>query len=125
MRRRRQRGISLLEVLAAMSLFALVSAAMATLAIASIRGVSANRHATVATMLAQWEMERVRALDYTTITSASSSQTVAGVPYNIATVVQANTPAVNMSDVKVTVSWTGPEGSKSYSTETIYTDVTL
>jgi Tfp pilus assembly protein PilV len=125
MRRRRQRGISLLEVLAAMSLFALVSAAMATLAITSIRGVSANRHSTVATMLAQWEMERVRALDYTTITSASSSQTVAGVPYNIATVVQANTPGANMSDVRVTVSWTGPEGSKSYSTETIYTDVTL
>jgi hypothetical protein len=30
-----------------------------------------------------------------------------------------------MSRITVTASWVGPEGAKSYATQTIYTDITL
>jgi Tfp pilus assembly protein PilV len=124
-RRKNQKGLSLLEALAATTLFALVSAAMGTLAIGSIRATTFNRHASQAALLAQWEMERVRALPYESIVNQSTSKTMGGQTYTLATTVQLNDPAANMARVTVTASWVGPEGAKSYATQTIYTDVTL
>jgi Tfp pilus assembly protein PilV len=124
-RRENQRGLSLLEALAATTLFALVSAAMGTLALGSIRATTFNRHATQAALLAQWEMERIRALDYASMVNQSSTKTVEGQSYTVATQVEDDTPAANMKRITVTASWTGPEGAKSYATQTIYTDITL
>jgi hypothetical protein len=42
-------------------------------------------------------------------------------PYTVSTAVTPNSPAANMTRIQVTVSWTGPEGSKSYGVESIYT----
>jgi len=123
--RRGERGFSLLEALAAATLFALVSAAMGTLAVGSIRATTFNRHASQAALLAQREMERVRALPYEQIASATTTETMGGQTYTIDTVVESDVPAANMSRITVTASWTGPEGAKSYATQTIYTDITL
>jgi Tfp pilus assembly protein PilV len=123
--RHAERGLSLLEALCAMTLFALVAAAMGTLAVASIRSTSANRHATVGAMLAQREIEELRGLDYPAVASRSSSALVNGTTYTITTNVQTDVPAAGMKDVTTTVGWTGPEGARTYVARTILTDITL
>jgi Tfp pilus assembly protein PilV len=124
-RRKNQEGLSLLEALAATTLFALVSAAMGTLALGSIRATTFNRHASQAALLAQWEMERVRALPYESIANSSTTKVMGGQTYTLATQVESDVPAASMSRITVTASWVGPEGAKSYATQTIYTDITL
>ncbi len=126
MKRRRQHGVSLLEVLAAMALFALVASGIAALATQSMVRTGQNRHATAAALLAQREMERIRALPYASVGGAggSTSAVVQGQTYTISSVVQSDTPAANMSQITTTVSWTGPEGAKSYAVRTIFTSVT-
>ena len=124
--KRRERGVSLLEVLAAMALFALVSSGIAALATQSMMRTSQNRHATAAALLVQRELERIRALPYASVAASggSSSATVAGQVFTLSTVVQPDTPALNMSQITTTASWTGPEGAKSYAVRTIFTSVT-
>ena len=124
-RRKHQRGFSILEALAATTLFALVSAAMGTLALGSIRATTFNRHASQAALLAQEEMERVRSLDYSLMVNQSTTKTMGAQSYTVATVVETDVPAANMKRITVTSSWVGPEGAKSYATQTIYTDITL
>jgi len=124
MKRRGSRGGSLLEVLASMALFAIVASSITALSVQTIRRTSENRHGTGAALLAQQEMERVRALDYPNITNTSSSAMMSNQSYTISTGVQTDVPAANMKTITVTVSWYGPEGSKSYVLKTIYTDIT-
>jgi prepilin-type N-terminal cleavage/methylation domain-containing protein len=123
-RRQRQRGFSLVEVLASVTLFALVASATGLLATQSMRRTSENRHATAAVLLAQQELERLRGLDYPNLASGAYGATMGGQSFNVNTAIQANTPDPNMSQVVVTVTWTGPEGSRSYALRTILTDVT-
>jgi len=123
-RRRRQRGISLIEVLAAMTLFALVASAVGALAMSALLNTTINRHYTMAAMLAQGEIEDLRSLDYPALASRAAVQNVEGQLYSLDTVVTPNTPAAGMSLVRVTVSWNGPEGTRNYAVDTIFTDVT-
>jgi prepilin-type N-terminal cleavage/methylation domain-containing protein len=123
-RGRRQRGISLIEVLAAMTLFALVASAVGALATSALLNTTINRHHTMAAMLAQGEVEDLRSLDYPALASRASTQTVEGQVYTIDSVVAGNTPAAGMSLVTVTVRWNGPEGTRNYAVDTIFTDVT-
>jgi prepilin-type N-terminal cleavage/methylation domain-containing protein len=124
MNRRRERGFTLLEVLSAMTLFALVAAAVGALATASMVHTIQNRHATTAAELAQRELEDLRALPYASIAGGTSTEVVAGQSYTVVTTVQADTPASGMSRINVQVNWTGPEGARSYAVDTIYTSVT-
>jgi general secretion pathway protein I len=123
MTRRRQRGFSLLEVLSAMTLFALVASAVGALATTSMVFTIQNRHATTASQLAQRQLEDLRALPYTTITGGTSTAVVGGQSYTIVTSVQEDVPAAGMSSINVQVNWTGPEGARSYAVNTIYTAV--
>lgn len=122
--RGRQAGTSLLEVLCAISLFALVAAAVSSLSGTSFRNTVENRHATAAALLAQQDLERMRALEYVDITAASSSQYMGGQSFTVARVVQTDVPAAGMKTITVTVTWIAPTGSKSYAAQTIYTDIT-
>jgi len=126
MSRQRERGVSLIEVLAAMTLFAVVASGIAALATQSMVRTVQNRHATAAALLAQRELERIRALPYASVATAGggSSAIVQGQSFTLNTVILTDTPALNMSQITATVSWTGPEGSKSYAVRTIYTSVT-
>lgn len=58
-----QDGASLVEVLAAVTVFALIAAGTAAGTIASIRGSTASRSATVAAALIHDKIEQLRALD--------------------------------------------------------------
>jgi Tfp pilus assembly protein PilV len=112
-----------MEVLAAMVLFALVASAVGALATQSMVHTVRNRHSTNASLIAQEELERLRGLDYATLASSSSTMTMGGQTFNVATTVAGNTPAANMSLITVTVTWTGPEGARSYVVQTIYTSI--
>jgi prepilin-type N-terminal cleavage/methylation domain-containing protein len=124
MKRRGQHGFTLVEVLSAMTLFALVAAAVGALATTSMVHTIQNRHASTAAQLAQQRLEDLRALPYASITSGTSTTSVAGQRYTVVTSVQQNSPASGMARINVRVSWTGPEGARSYAVDTIYTSVT-
>jgi Tfp pilus assembly protein PilV len=114
----------MLEVLAAMSLFAIVASAVTALVTGSLRHTTRNRHGTMASILAQEKLEDLRGIAYDDIEATSESVVAAEQAYNIATEVEDNTPASGMKHITVTVSWTGPEGTQSYAVETVYTSVT-
>jgi prepilin-type N-terminal cleavage/methylation domain-containing protein len=122
-RRVRQRGFSLLEVLSAISLFALIAAAVASMAMSSMRQTIWNRHATAAAMLAQEEVEFLRGENYDTIDGRSAVVSVEGQDYSISTIVVRDAPAQRMSHITVRIDWTGPEGSRMYEIETILAPV--
>jgi type II secretion system protein I len=124
MRRRRQRGFSIVEVLAAMTLFAIVGSAMGILATQEMRRTTESRHATAAVLIAQQQLEAARALDYPNVANTSGSATMNGQAFTYVTQVQTDVPVANTKTVTVTVNWVGPEGSRSYSLPTILTDVT-
>ena len=123
MTRRRSRGFSIIEVLAAMSLFAVLASAICAVATTSVRFTTSNRHATLAAMLAQRELEDLRGLAYAAIVSRSTVDTVQGQTYTINSNVTDNSPAAGMKRIVVTVSWTGPEGSRDHEIETIFTSL--
>ena len=106
-----------------MTLFALVAAAVGALATTSMLHTIQNRHATTAAQLAQRQLEDLRALPYASLASGTKSVVAAGQSYTVNTNVQANNPASGMSRINVQVAWTGPEGSRSYAVDTIYTSV--
>lgn len=117
-------GFTLLEVLMAMSLFALVGTAVNVLSINAMRQSVYNRHGTTAVRLVQQELETLRGRQYTEIVNNASRATVAGLNYTIGTAVDVDTPAAGMKQITVKVSWTGLEGTKSYEVKTIFTSVT-
>ncbi|HUM00284.1 MAG TPA: prepilin-type N-terminal cleavage/methylation domain-containing protein [Mycobacterium sp.] len=121
--RTRQRGVSLMEVLAAMVLFALVASAIGALATQSMVHTVRNRHSTNASLIAQQELERLRGLDYVDLASSTSTKSMAGQTYTVVSNVASNTPATSMSTITVTVSWDGPEGARSYVVQTIFTSI--
>jgi Tfp pilus assembly protein PilV len=123
MKRRRSRGSSLIEVLVAVSLFALVGSAVGVLATSSMLHTIRNRHSTAATMLAQERLELLRGIPYADIVSGATSAVVGGQSYVVNTAVLTDNPAAGMKRITVTVNWTGPEGSRSHAVETIYTSV--
>ena len=122
--RRRQQGVSLLEVLAAMVLFALVASAVGALATQSMVHTTRNRHSTSAALCAQQELERLRGLPYAQMASRTTTMTMGGQSFSVASTVQADTPVANVATITVTVTWTGPEGARSYVVQTLFTSIT-
>jgi len=121
--RRSQRGISLLEILVAITLFALTSSGLAAFLVQSLRRTAGNRASTGAVIAAQHEVEDLRSLDYADIVSRSYSTNISGKPYGVGTVIQNNTPASGMKQVTVTVNYTEPLGPESYVLRTILTQI--
>jgi Tfp pilus assembly protein PilV len=122
-RRSKERGTSLLEVLVAITLFALTSAGLAAFAVGSLRRTSGNRSSTGAVIAVQHELEDLRALDYVDVASRTYGITVGGHPYGIATTVANDAPAAGMKQVTVTVNWSEPLGPQSYVLRTILTQI--
>ena len=122
-RRRRQRGMSMIEVLAAMTLFAIAATGLAAFTATSLRFGADNRASGTAHMLAQRELEEQRGRDYADLETRSYMTTQHGQEFEVSTDVELDEPASGMAHVTVTVRWTGPMGLRSYAIETIYTDV--
>ncbi|HLK11171.1 MAG TPA: prepilin-type N-terminal cleavage/methylation domain-containing protein [Candidatus Binatia bacterium] len=124
-RRRWSAGFSLIEVLAALTLFALAAVATVALAVTSMRQTARNRQGMAAAFLAQQEMEHMRSHDFQNMQSETVTQTMDGTTYTItATVNTAGAQGPNIADVQVSVAWTGPLGPRTYAIESYFTDVT-
>lgn len=119
-----QRGVTVIETVVALTLFALSAATMSDFIVAQIRASNTNTNYTIAYELAVKELEDVRALLFDQIDSRSDAQQVGGMTFSLVTEVQAGVPAPNMKHIDVTVTWNEPGGARNVSLETVYTAVT-
>jgi prepilin-type N-terminal cleavage/methylation domain-containing protein len=128
--RRAQGGFSLIEVLVAMTIFAIASLAMSSLMVSSMAMVTENALASEAIGIAQGRIEATRTLPYddmipgnicpvSNVNSSKGSTTF--------TLVCAVLPIPSVSGaqtIRITVRWNYRGVAKSYATETIFTEVT-
>jgi len=117
-------GFSLVEVLVAMSIFAIVSSAIASQMLYSTAMISENNGASEAIVLAQKALEDLRALDYADMADGADSVIWKGVPFSVVWAVTDDVPQAEMKTIVVTVSWTVKGETKSYETQSIYSQVT-
>ncbi len=113
-----------MELVVALSLFTIVASAIGVLAGSQIQMNVRNKHAADAAFLAQQKLETLRAVDYASISGGTTNTSLHGQAYTVATIISANNPAANMSTITVTITWTAPEGARSYAVQTILTDIT-
>jgi len=124
----REAGVSLIEALVAMTLFAIGSTAICNMLVASYLATQANTLSSHAVVLATQEREDLRSIQYANIASrdvytSGSPHLFNGAKYTMSSTVQVDTPAVNMRTVTVTVGWTFRGSPRSYSTQTIFTNI--
>lgn len=120
---RNQRGLSLIETIVALSLFAVSAATMSQFLVSQIRHASNNNLHTKAYSLAEDQLETVRSQRFNDMASSSKQVSVGAVKYTIATTVTNNTPANGLKSINVDVKWTDNTGPKNVTLSTIYTEV--
>lgn len=78
-------GLTILELVIAMGVFAIVILGVASLVDSGLGLARSNRHRSVAANLAAQEMDELRSLDFVSVTPglATSTETVEGVPYTV------------------------------------------
>ena len=112
------KGVSLVEVLVALTFIAVFSAGMVGLAVTVVRGNSQAKAMDIAVFLAHDRLETIRNTAYASITSANfpaegygtitvGSPAVAVSDFQRSVSIQDNTPASGMKRVVVTVTWRG------------------
>jgi type II secretion system protein I len=122
--KQRNAGFTLIEVLVAMSLFAIASLAITQLMVNHTAMVARNDAGSQAITFAQQEMEHLRTMQFADMASGSDTYTDAeGKEFNVAWDVTLDTPADDMNHVLVTVSWDEKGETKSYELENIFTKV--
>ncbi len=122
-RRWSEHGVTVLEVVVAVVLFAVIVAATAgILSLGSTRGAQ-NRRATEAAILAQRELERLRHTPYDQLPdSATWTETVGSNTYTLQREMRRDQPEANMTWIRITVSWDSV-GPQTYVVETIFTNL--
>ena len=117
------KGVSLVEVLVALTFIAVFSAGMVGLAVTVVRGNSQAKAMDIAVFLAHDRLETIRNTAYTSITSANfpaqgygtitvGSPAVSFPDYQRSVSIQDNTPTSGMKRVVVTVTWRGGSASE-------------
>ena len=119
-----QRGVTLVETLVALGLFAVTAATMGDFLVSQIRRASSNYLYSQAYSLAEQQLESLRSLpDYNSIVPSSTTTTVGNTQYTVATSVLNDTPADGLKQITITVSWQDNFGSQNVAVQTIYTQV--
>jgi len=116
---RDQGGFTLLEVMITLVILAIGLLGLAGLQIIAIKGNSFGQQMTVASTMAQNQLEQMR---QGTVALASNNDTVTdqnGITYARAWTVTPNQPQANMNTVQIDVSWAGPTGSGTDATRSI------
>lgn len=114
-------GFTLLEVLITLVILCVGMLALASLQVMAIRGNSFGQQMTVASMVAQSKLEELREMDFDTVASGTDScaDDANGILYTRQWTVQNDIPQPDMKTVRVTVTWTGCEASRSVAVSTI------
>ncbi len=122
-RRRSQSGISLIETLVALGLFAITASTMGKYLVQQIRMSSSNYLYTQAYAAAEEELEATRALRYNDMAPGTRTKDIGGTRFTIDRQVVNDSPANGLKAITVNVSWKEPQGSRSVAVQTIYTEV--
>lgn len=119
------KGFTLIEVLVAMVIFAIVSLAITQMMVASTKLASENGIASEAIALAQETLEDLRAVPFANMTSGSAVATSSKgvVPLNVAWTVTSNSPETGMNTIVVTVTWDQQGVTKSYDVQSVFTNI--
>jgi prepilin-type N-terminal cleavage/methylation domain-containing protein len=117
-------GFSLVEVMVAMTVFAIAASAVASLMFHSTETISNNNFSSQAIVCAQEELEIVRAKTYDSIENYERDCEGEGMSFEVIREVTENEPSEGLKTIVVTVIWTEKGESRSYAIETIYTEVT-
>lgn len=104
------RGVTLLEVVIASFLVAVVTLGMAEFFARGRGAFDQEERKRVATLLAQEALESAVATPYDLIAGSASGRTIANVSYTIAVTVQNNAPEPNMKTVRSAVTWQARPG---------------
>jgi prepilin-type N-terminal cleavage/methylation domain-containing protein len=118
-----ERGVTLIESVVALGLFAIAAAAISNLLVGHVRQKGSNLAATTAIVVAERELEDLRSLDYADIVTRSSTKTFGGLTYTLTTTVTADVPAPNMKTIQTQLTWSEPSGAKSYVLNAVYTAI--
>jgi Tfp pilus assembly protein PilV len=118
-----QGGISLLETIVALALFAICAATTGNYLVSQIRLSTSNYLTTQAYAIAEQELESTRALDWADMAPGSKVVSVDGRVFNVATAILNDSPADGLKSITVNVSWSEPLGAKNVAVKTIYTEV--
>ena len=118
------RGVTLIETLVALGLFAVTAATMGNFLVSQIRRSASNYLYSQAYSLAEQQLEALRSLpQYTDITPGSTSTSIGSTQFTIATSVLNDTPADGLKQITVNVSWSDNFGPQNVALQTIYTQV--
>ena len=119
------KGFTLVEVLVAMVIFAIVSLAITQMMVASTKLASENGIASEAIALAQETLEDLRAVPFADMASGSAVATSSKgvVPLNVAWTVTSNSPETGMNTIVVTVTWDQQGVTKSYDVQSVFTNI--
>jgi prepilin-type N-terminal cleavage/methylation domain-containing protein len=120
---RNQRGLSLIETIVALSLFAVTAATTSKFLVSQIRHASNNNLQTKAYSLAEDQLETIRSQRFNDMVSSSKQVTVGAVKYTVAATVTDDTPSNGLKSINVAVNWTDNSGPKNINVSTIYTEV--
>lgn len=118
-RRGRPGGFTVIEVIVAAFLMALSLMVTAQLVIMATGQVALGRQASDASTLAAQTLEQYRDRNFSSLSAGTvvTTPTVGSTTYTVTTVVTTSDPQVNMTRVRVTVTWGG--AGQSYVAETI------
>lgn len=119
---RNEKGITLLEILIALSVLSIGLLGMAGLTTSIINGNTLSKKVTTATTLGQDRLEHFRRLGYSTTPTADTTTTedynsIANYPsYKRVSFIDVNSPSAGMKTITVTVYWNSDTGSVAMQT---------
>jgi type IV pilus assembly protein PilV len=114
-------GFTLLEVMITVVIFAVGLLGLAGLQIVAIKGNSFGQQMSVASTLAQNQLEQLRRTSYSSLSDGFDTYTdqVNGVTYNRAWDVIPDASHPDWMRVEVTVNWTGPTAGRTVTLSTV------
>ncbi len=127
MKIRNERGMTLIEALVAVTMLASVICAVGMLTTAAYAVSDGSRCREHAMLIADQEIEWLRAMSYDDMVRTPTWAVMRsrdGVYYPVVGSVQKDSPSANMSQISITVSWTGRGGARrAYTAQTILTSI--
>jgi type IV pilus assembly protein PilV len=105
------KGFTLLEVMIALVILSIGLLGLASLQVMSIKGNSFGQQMTVASTLAQNQLEQLRRTSGTLVNGNDTVTDQNGITYTRTWQVTLNSPQPGATTVLITITWTGPIGT--------------